>query len=441
MSKRGEVLGGIALSLLLITGCSKKVEPEETGFLALDRESRNVANYDASWRHIEANHFDAKAFTTEEWVARRAEWRQKAAASEPALLYINVLDNFALQFPQSHVAFERPASKRQETADEAPTNPTSQMLDLMFAGPGFLAPVTRRDPGRWQTIADVVRGSPAERAGVAPGWILWEYKSQMTPDRAWYSAVFLKLSAEHVHAMEQTGQVPLKNMQPGVDPMSVIESMKVRLEFDLEPFSTPGEFELRKLSEGVTYLRFDRFESMELVNQVIDGIGSGANGGLILDLRRNVGGRFIHMSRIAGALLGGNVLLGTQRDSDSEIPTKTLRLTPHFEGPLAVLIGPATSSAAEITAAAVQDHKRGKLFGRFTNGSVVAARKFDLPDGGTVMLPVSDFVRVDGRRIEGSGVEPDIWILPTLEDVRAGRDPVLERALLELAATPATAMR
>jgi hypothetical protein len=30
------------------------------------------------------------------------------------------------------------------------------------------------------------------------------------------------------------------------------------------------------------------------------------------------------------------------------------------------------------------------------------------------------------------GVEPDVWILPTLDDVRAKRDPVLDRALQEL---------
>jgi len=49
-----------------------------------------------------------------------------------------------------------------------------------------------------------------------------------------------------------------------------------------------------------------------------------------------------------------------------------------------------------------------------------------------MMIPVSDFVRSDERRIEGAGVQPDIWVLPTIEDVRADRDPALERALREL---------
>jgi C-terminal processing protease CtpA/Prc len=47
-------------------------------------------------------------------------------------------------------------------------------------------------------------------------------------------------------------------------------------------------------------------------------------------------------------------------------------------------------------------------------------------------VPVRDFFRAGKRRIEGVGVEPDVRVIPTLAEVRAGRDPVLERALLSL---------
>jgi C-terminal processing protease CtpA/Prc len=67
-----------------------------------------------------------------------------------------------------------------------------------------------------------------------------------------------------------------------------------------------------------------------------------------------------------------------------------------------------------------------------TNGSVLMSGDFPLPDGGIAIIPVEDFVRGGDVRIEGVGVEPDVYVLPTLEQVRAGRDPVLERALVEL---------
>ena len=110
----------------------------------------------------------------------------------------------------------------------------------------------------------------------------------------------------------------------------------------------------------------------------------------------------------------------------------TMRFADPYEGPLVLLVGPYSASAAEILSAAVQDHRRGKLIGRTTNGAVVPGQWFDLPDGGKMMIPISDFVRNNGNRIERVGVQPDIWVLPTLEDVRTGRDPVLERAVQEL---------
>ena len=42
------------------------------------------------------------------------------------------------------------------------------------------------------------------------------------------------------------------------------------------------------------------------------------------------------------------------------------------------------------------------------------------------------FTGPDEKRIEGVGVDPDIEIIPTLNDIRAGHDLVLERAEREL---------
>jgi C-terminal processing protease CtpA/Prc len=137
------------------------------------------------------------------------------------------------------------------------------------------------------------------------------------------------------------------------------------------------------------------------------------------------------LKRIAGRLLGDDVSIGTilGRGAPVDLRTNAAR---HYAGPLVILVGPSSASAAEVLAAAVQDHARGRIVGRTTNGSVLASQSFPLPDGGHVQVPTHDFMRIDGRRIEGVGVEPDIVVIPTLEDVRAGRDPALERALAEL---------
>jgi phytoene dehydrogenase-like protein len=54
---------------------------------------------------------------------------------------------------------------------------------------------------------------------------------------------------------------------------------------------------------------------------------------------------------------------------------------------------------------------------------------YPLPDGGRLQLSREDYVAPKGRRIEGTGVEPDLTVTRTLADLRAGRDPELEAAV------------
>lgn len=77
-------------------------------------------------------------------------------------------------------------------------------------------------------------------------------------------------------------------------------------------------------------------------------------------------------------------------------------------------------------AAALQRHRRAVVVGERTAGAVVAGQPFALADGSLLYLAVAD-VLVDGARLEGAGVVPDVVVA---DDVARseGRDPVLERA-------------
>ncbi len=431
----GVMLAVFAIGTALIVSKANQRETITNELAARPARERNLVVFDAACAQLEKHYYDAKFFTTPEWKKLKTEWREKAAEIAPPLLYANVLDNLARGFPESHVVFNlppMPVSGKSPAPRPAHTIPEA-MYERAMSGPGFDAPMIRRSLGRrLYVVGDVVRGSPAERAGVRPGWWLLNSNVAVTPDGARYSAEFLTLDPESSKATERTGQLWMKTLTTQEEADAFLEAHKKSLDFELETLAAPTDFETRQLSGDITYVRFDRFESLALVGKTIDAIDSAGPAGLILDLRRNHGGRQLHLNRVAGALLGSDAVLGTRRDAHSSNTMTGWRFGGHYEGPLIVLVGPTTASAAEIIAAAVQDLERGKLVGRSTNGSVIPGRWFDLPDGGRMMVPTSDFVRGDGRRIEGAGVEPDIWIMPTLEDVRAGRDPVLERALAEL---------
>ena len=102
---------------------------------------------------------------------------------------------------------------------------------------------------------------------------------------------------------------------------------------------------------------------------------------------------------------------------------------PKFASPVAVLIGPATFSAAEDTAATFKLMKRGLLVGTPSGGSTGQPLSFDLPGGGKARICVKRDGYPDGSDFVGRGVQPDIVVAPTLASVRDGSDPALAKAV------------
>src|SRR5262249_24577352 len=100
--------------------------------------------------------------------------------------------------------------------------------------------------------------------------------------------------------------------------------------------------------------------------------------------------------------------------------------------PLLVLINGGSRSGKELIAFAIQKQRRGALVGERTAGAVVAGSLFPLSDKSLLYLAVLD-VRVEGKRLEGVGVAPDVAVPDDLP-YAAGADPQLEKAL-SLAAT------
>ncbi len=430
----------LAASLALVAcgqagpAISPPASPQPTAkFLALGVEEQNLAVYDAVAALLDQNYFDPKFLKTPEWQARIAESRQKAAGVKDGLsLYNQVLFPLTQNFPQSHVSVLPPAMPG--AADQSlDATADSEHLDALWrSGPGFDYVTFRRGMKFNFTVGDVVKGSLAERAGISPGWAIDSLSIDREAAAYKFKAVFMRLGGEEARAYERALSWSLEGVKTREEADAHVKSRRVEAAYDIELLPQPAPFETRRIGE-VTYLRFDNFEDAALIRRVLSVIDTAGPAGLIVDLRHNSGGLLTNTEQVLTRLLGNDAYIGTNRKGWLVRNWRTPEKGPAYTGPLAVLIGPSSFSAAEITAAAVQDNKRGRILGRMSNGSVLSSQTYPLPDGGVLQVPILDFVRGGDRRIEGVGVEPDIWILPTLEDVRAGRDPVLERALEEIA--------
>jgi C-terminal processing protease CtpA/Prc len=117
-------------------------------------------------------------------------------------------------------------------------------------------------------------------------------------------------------------------------------------------------------------------------------------------------------------------------------------------GKLIVLVDQGSCSASEIFARVVQLEKRGTVIGDRTAGKVMEAKVIIDEIGASssathygTLVTVANLIMVAGKSLEGSGVTPDMVVLPGAGDLVSGDDPVLALAARQFGVqlTPAEA--
>ncbi len=143
---------------------------------------------------------------------------------------------------------------------------------------------------------------------------------------------------------------------------------------------------------------------------------------LIVDLRGGWGGAQPRYMDIFNPVAPGMVMVG--RDGEQ---TAVRAAWPTETNPVAMLVDEGSRSGKEVLAHAFKANRVGTLVGARTAGAVLAGRLVPLADGSLLYVAVAD-VLVDGHRLEGVGVEPDVRVERGLP-YSAGRDPQLEAAV------------
>jgi carboxyl-terminal processing protease len=399
--------------------------------------ARGLETFDRAWTIIRDTHFDV-TMNGVNWEVVKTELRPRAAAAGTDSELRAVIREMLGKLGQSHFALIP------STADTS----TGGRLDL-GAGPEF----DFRLVGSDLLVSRVAPGGAASKAGVRPGWTLMSIGAasvkgllstfpQEMPERLRNVEVWrivetrlrgssgTPLELTFLDAESQTVPVNLRRRPDAGEPAKIgnLPTMFVRL-----------ESESRKTNGGATaaIIGFNVWmPSVDaLFQRAIDHHRSAD--GIVVDLRGNPGGLAAMLMGISGHFLTERKALGTMKTRDTElrffanprlVNAAGERVTP-FGGPLAILVDALTGSASECFAGGMQSIGRARVFGQTSMGQALPALFDKLPNGDTLIHAYGDFVTADGTRLEGRGVVPDEEVPLTRQDLLAGRDATLERAL------------
>lgn len=155
----------------------------------------------------------------------------------------------------------------------------------------------------------------------------------------------------------------------------------------------------------------------------------GAGKKLILDLRNNPGGLLDLAIDISSYFLEPGELVviedfGGRREELKSKPNGFLK-----DAKIVILINKGSASASEIVAGALHDQRDIKLVGEKTFGKGSVQQVEDLRFGTALKITVAKWLTPKGRSISDEGIEPDIKIEMTEEDVKNDKDPQLDKAI------------
>jgi len=246
-------------------------------------------------------------------------------------------------------------------------------------------------------ILDVIPGSPAAEAGLAPGDLVLEVGGR---------------------SLRGLDMVEVREMMRGGDgaELSLLvargeddEVSQIRLE--RREIEVPS---VRAAAIGtVGYLRIERFDRLthpgvrDALRGLAEEIGPGV-AGWVVDLRGNPGGLVSASVRVADEFLDDGAILsavGRARGSTRTHIASDGQLALGL--PTVVLVDARSASASEILAGALKDRGRAVLVGDRTFGKGVIQAIYPTADGGAIKLTTARYLTPSGAAIHEVGIEPD----------------------------------
>ena len=269
------------------------------------------------------------------------------------------------------------------------------------------------------TVVSPLKGTPAERAGIKSGDRVLEIDGAST------EGMDISTAVSRIRGPKGT-QVALLIMREGFNAPRAFKVTR-------EVINIPTVITTAR-PDGVFVIEIRNFtaNSPTLFRSALREFVESGYSRLILDLRGNPGGYLEAAVDMASWFLPSGKVVVTEdyaghaeniahRSRGYDIFNENLRMV--------ILVDRGSASASEILAGALRYHGIGEMVGDRTFGKGSVQELVEITSKTALKLTVARWLGPDGEQIPLDGIKPDVEVKISEEDIKAGEDPQLDKAV------------
>ena len=278
----------------------------------------------------------------------------------------------------------------------------------------------------YATIVNVIPGSPADKEKLSNG------------DRLTDGDVIESIGGKSTHDIPLAMMRMMLEGKPGTTlELSVIRPSKPdpeKLELTRAVVEPPALSQQEYENSTILYLKPGVLTAAR-VDEIAGKLKAAGKGQkVVLDLRDCTGDDLQQGLRLANFFIKQGTMATLQGQT---YPTQTFSADETkfiTDAPVALIVNRGTYGAPELTAAAIEDLKRGDVVGERTFGEGSVQRTIDLPDGAALFLTVAKYQAPDGKKIQDEAVTPTVAVASPQDEIDEGITPqngdeMLDKAL------------
>jgi carboxyl-terminal processing protease len=355
--------------------------------------------YDDVWRLINVKYVD-QTNNSQDWKIWRHKYDTYIKTDEDAYVAIETM---VASLDDPYTKFLNPKEFAEETSS------------IKGSLKGIGIQIGTKD-GKLMVIAPI-EDTPAEKAGLMAEDEILEINGEST------KGITVDKAADKIRGEEGTTVnllVKRKN-----EPNKLYSIMRAEIELKSVSTKVPEKV---ALPANIQYIRLSSFISKNAAKEFGEILMTSKDKkGYIVDLRSNPGGLLSNAILISDMFLNNGIIVSTV-DRDGYKETQRSGKLNLSAKPVVILINKGSASASEIFSGAMKDNHRAVIVGEKSFGKGLVQEINKLQNGSGINITIQRYLTPNGTDINKKGIEPDILIELTEENIKNKDDVQLKKA-------------